>query len=94
MTTENTDLDKLIDDREKTHDLVAELKAELGRIGADWVLLGNHLSQHPETIHTSEDKIMLGANQSLPRSELDLATVLRAVERNSAGHRQRATTSA
>ena len=80
MAIDNAELGKLVDDNEKTHNQLSELKAELEKVGENWTLFVDHLNQHPDTIRIEESKIVLKDEQHddriLLKSELDIARVL------------------
>ena len=68
----------------KTHNLLAELKAKLERIGEDLTLFANNLNQRPDAIRIEESKIVLKDQQYKDRivlwSDLDMANVLRILD--------------
>ena len=76
----NAELGNLVDDHEKTHNLLTELKAKLERVGEDLTLFANNLTQRPDAIRIEESKIVLKDqphdDRTLLRSDLDLPKIL------------------
>ena len=85
MSIEEAELGKLTKDHLYTHDQVSRQKAELEKIGEDFVLLGNNLKKHPQNIRIGEAKITLKADRNEDRivlwSTLDIISMFHIVVR-------------
>ena len=84
MPMDNAELGNSVDDHEKAHNLLAELKAKLERICEDLTLFANNLNQRPGDIRIGESKIVLKDQQHHERtllcSELDMVNVVRVLD--------------
>ena len=72
----DAELGRLIADHEAVHGRVAELRAELTRIGALWTQVGGVLAQHPENLFQSEAAVVLSASDSVAEADVRLSTIV------------------
>ncbi|MDE2785730.1 MAG: hypothetical protein OXL37_03630 [Chloroflexota bacterium] len=91
MTTtndEHADLGRLVADYEATHERVLKLRARLARTAGIWTNFVGILNQNPEAVRSSGDTVLLGDNNVMPRSELEVGQVLHELEhlREAAAH--------
>ncbi|MCY4555675.1 MAG: hypothetical protein OXF79_04710 [Chloroflexi bacterium] len=73
----DAELGRLIADHEAVHGRVAELRAELTRIGALWTQVGGVLAEHPENLRQSAAAaVVLSAADSVAEADLRVSTIV------------------